>query len=133
MKVQDSNPLFNFQSIKIIRGPSDAWFMRRSTQCIILKIVGFLLSNVIYKRNIFQIFVAFPQYLNFNNVKLHSNSAVTKYAISNLYIYLFPTIVRELVSTMLHFVVTHSSGTVELIVLISALGIKHGVICFVLF
>ena len=62
-----------------------------------------------------------------------SNSAVTKYAISNLYIYLFPTIVRELVSTMLHFVVTHSSGTVELIVLISALGIKHGVICFVLF
>ena len=31
----------------------------------------------------------------------------------------------KLFSTMLHFVATHSSGTVELIVLISALGIKH--------
>ena len=37
-------------------------------------------------------------------------------------------------STMQHFVVTHSSGTLELIILISALSRKHGVhICFVLF
>ena len=31
-QVQASNPLFYFQSIKIILGPSDAWSMRRSTQ-----------------------------------------------------------------------------------------------------
>ena len=30
--VQASNPLFYFQSIKIILGPSDTWSMRRSTQ-----------------------------------------------------------------------------------------------------
>ena len=32
LNVQASNPLFYFQSIKIILGPSDAWLMRRSTQ-----------------------------------------------------------------------------------------------------
>ena len=31
-KIQASNSLFYFQSIKIILGPSDAWSMRQSTQ-----------------------------------------------------------------------------------------------------